>query len=279
VDIFGRQIRFDLSEGFPAMTTKKLAMKAVTVELLWFLKGDSNIKFLVDNGVNIWNEWPYKSYLIKNNQPVPKPGSDEWKTGIAAFVEKIKTDDVFAKQYGELGPVYGYQWRSWPTPNGGHIDQISKLIEQIKKTPYSRRHIVSAWNVADIDEMAISGLPPCHCLFQFDVTDGKLSCQLYQRSADMFLGVPFNIASYALLTAMIAHVTDLKPGDFVHTFGSAHIYLNHFEQVETQLSRTPKKLPRLWLNPEIKSIFDFKLEDIRLDGYDPDPGISAPIAV
>jgi thymidylate synthase len=279
VDTFGRQIRFNLADGFPAMTTKKLAMKAVTVELLWFLKGDSNIKFLVDNGVNIWNEWPYKAYLIKQGKPVPSSGSDEWKNGMKEFVEKIKTDEVFAKEYGELGPVYGYQWRSWPTPNNTCLDQITNVIEQIKNNPSSRRLIVSAWNVGDIDEMAKAGLPPCHCLFQFDVTDGKLSCQLYQRSADMFLGVPFNIASYALLTMMIAQVTGLQPGEFVHTFGSAHIYLNHFDQVDLQLSRVPKKLPTLWLNPEIKSILDFKLEDIRLDGYDPDPFIAAPIAV
>ncbi|MBI4085328.1 MAG: thymidylate synthase [Candidatus Liptonbacteria bacterium] len=279
IDVFGRQIRFNLSDGFPAMTTKKLFMKAVIVELLWFLRGDSNIKFLVDSGVHIWDEWPYKAYLLKQGKPVPKVGSEEWSAGIKEFAAKVSADAEFAKQYGELGPVYGYQWRSWPAPGGKKIDQISQVIEQIKKSPNSRRHIVCAWNVADIEEMAKAGLPPCHCLFQFDVTDGKLSCQLYQRSSDMFLGVPFNIASYALLMCMVAHVTGLKPGEFVHTFGSAHIYLNHLEQVDSQLSREPKPLPKLWLNKEVKSIFDFKYEDIRLENYDPHPAISAPIAV
>ena len=279
LDVFGRQLRFDLSKGFPAITTKKLFMKGIVHELLWFLAGDSNIRYLVQNDVHIWDEWPYKAYLISQKKTVPKIGSDEWSKGIKEFTERIKSDAAFAKQYGELGPVYGYQWRSWPAPSGQKIDQISKILEQIKQSPWSRRLIVSAWNVADIDEMAKAGLPPCHCLFQFDVTDGKLSCQLYQRSADTFLGVPFNIASYALLTMMIAHVMGLKPGEFVHTFGSAHLYLNHLEQVDLQLSREPKPLPKLWLNPEVKSLFDFKFDDIRLEGYESHPAIKAPIAV
>lgn len=279
ISTFGRQVRYDLAAGFPLMTTKKMFTKAIIHELLWFLKGDSNIRYLVDNDVKIWNEWPFRAYLTRTKQPVPAVGSDEWNAQIAQFIEKIKTDDAFAKEYGELGPVYGYQWRSWPTPNGGHVDQIAQLVENIKKNPDSRRHIVSAWNVADIEEMAKAGLPPCHCLFQFYVVNGKLSCQLYQRSADTFLGVPFNIASYALLTMMLAQVTGLTPGEFVHTFGDVHIYSNHVDQVKEQLSRTPRKLPTMKINPDVKDIFGFKFEDFTLEGYDPLPGIKAPIAV
>mgnify|MGYP000031033618 FL=1 len=224
--VFGYQMRFDLAQGFPLLTTKKMALRSIIIELLWFLKGDSNLKYLAENNVHIWDEWPYKAYLQKTGQTVPTSGSEEWKTGIAAFVEKIKFDDVFAKEYGELGPIYGYQWRNWPTPDGRHIDQIAQVIERIKAKPDDRRLIVSAWNVADIEEMGKAGLPPCHCLFQFYVANGKLSCQLYQRSCDTFLGVPFNIASYALLTMIVAQVTGLEPGEFVWTGGDVHLYLN-----------------------------------------------------
>lgn len=279
LSVFGRQLRFDLAEGFPAMTTKKLFMRGVIHELIWFLQGSTNIKYLVDNDVHIWDDWPYKAYLLKQSKKVPETGSEEWKQGMAEFTERIKKDADFARWHGELGPVYGYQWRNWPTPDGRHIDQISKVIDDIKRNPDSRRHIVSAWNAADIDEMAISGLPPCHLLFQFYVVEGKLSCQMYQRSADTFLGVPFNIASYSLLTMMIAQVTGLKPGEFVHTFGDTHIYLNHLKQVDEQLSRKPRPLPKMKINPDIKSISDFKYKDFELVGYDPHPAIYAPIAV
>jgi thymidylate synthase len=279
IGVFGRQLRFDLSQGFPAMTTKKLFMRGIIHELIWFLKGSTNIKYLVDNDVHIWDEWPYRHYLIERGDTVPDSSSDEWKSGIKAFTEKIKTDGKFAAQYGELGPVYGYQWRNWPTPDDKHIDQIANAIDLIKNSPSSRRIIVSAWNVADIDEMSKAGIPPCHLLFQFYVADGKLSCQMYQRSADTFLGVPFNIASYSLLTMMMAQVCDLEPGDFVHTFGDTHLYVNHLEQVDLQLSRKPKTLPTMRINPQVKSIDDFKFEDFELINYDPYPAISAPIAV
>jgi len=238
ISVFGYQMRFNLEEGFPLLTTKKLHTRSIIHELLWFLKGDTNIKYLTDNKVGIWNEWADKD--------------------------------------GNLGPVYGYQWRSWPAADGRHIDQISELIEMIKTKPDSRRLIVSAWNVGEIDKMA---LPPCHTLFQFYVADGKLSCQLYQRSADIFLGVPFNIASYALFTLMVAQVTGLMPGDFVHTFGDAHIYLNHLEQVNLQLSREPRSLPKMSINPDVKNIFDFKIDDFELSGYDPHPHIKGEVAI
>jgi len=280
--VFGYQMRFDLNEGFPLLTTKKVFMKSIIHELIWFLNGDSNLKYLVDNDVPIWNEWPYKWYLKKNNIPIPESTeSEEWKTGMKDFVEKIKSDENFAKENGNLGPIYGYQWRSWPSADGKHIDQIKIVINQLKNSPDSRRMIVSAWNVADIEEMAKSGLPPCHCMFQFYVADGKLSCQLYQRSCDTFLGVPFNIASYALLTMMMAQVTGLKPGEFIWTGGDVHLYLNHLEQVNLQLSRRDdvRPMPTMKINPERKNLEDFVFEDFELIGYDPHPYIKAPIAV
>ena len=238
ISIFGNQMRFDMSKGFPLLTTKKLHLKSIIYELLWFLQGDTNVKYLQDHGVRIWNEWADKN--------------------------------------GELGPIYGHQWRSWPGHNGEPIDQIKKVVEQIKNTPDSRRMIVSAWNVADIDDMK---LPPCHCFFQFYVADGKLSLQLYQRSADTFLGVPFNIASYALLLLMVAQVTGLEPGDFIHTTGDTHLYLNHIEQARLQLTRTPRPLPQMKLNPDVKDLFSFKYEDFQLEGYDPWPHIAAQVSV
>lgn len=277
--VFGYQTRFDLSKGFPLLTTKKMPFKMIVHELLWFFKGSTNIRYLVQNNVHIWDDWPFKSYLMQNDLPVPQPNTPEWEAGIADFTDRIKEDEEFAKQYGELGPVYGYQWRSWPAPDGRHIDQISEVIEQIKKSPDSRRMIVSAWNVADIQEMTKSGLPPCHCFFQFYVVDGKLSCLLYQRSCDTFLGVPFNIASYALLTHMFAQVCGLEAGEFIWTGGDVHLYNNHFEQAEEQLSREPLPLPALWINPEIKDIFSFTIDDFRLDNYESHKGIKAPIAV
>ncbi|MBC5623151.1 MULTISPECIES: thymidylate synthase [Butyricimonas] len=238
INVFGHQMRFNLEEGFPLLTTKKLHLKSIIYELLWFLQGDTNVKYLQEHGVKIWNEW--------------------------------------ADENGDLGHIYGYQWRSWPKADGTFLDQITQVVEGIKNTPDSRRLIVSAWNAGDIENMA---LPPCHALFQFFVADGKLSCQLYQRSADTFLGVPFNIASYALLTMMIAQVCGLKPGEFVHTLGDTHIYLNHIEQVKLQLSREPRRLPRMVINPEVKSIFDFQYEDFELQGYDPHPHIKGAISV
>src|SRR5690606_8504018 len=236
--VFGYQMRYDLGQGFPVLTTKKLHLKSIIHELLWFLKGDTNIAYLKENGVSIWDEW--------------------------------------ADENGDLGPVYGAQWRSWPAPDGETIDQIANVVKSLRENPNSRRHIVTAWNPAEVDKMA---LPPCHCLFQFHVAEGRLSCQLYQRSADIFLGVPFNIASYALLTMMVAQVTGLKPGDFIHTLGDAHLYLNHFDQAREQLTRSPKSLPQMWINPGVTSLEDFRYEDFKLENYVADASIRAPIAV
>ncbi len=279
VSLFGTQMRFDLTKGFPLLTTKKVNFDAITYELLWFLRGDTNIKYLVDHGVNIWNEWPYKAYLKASNLPVPPSSSDEWKIGIKQFIEAIKTDSEFALKWGDLGPVYGYQWRQWKTPDGRVIDQIAEAVKLLRTKPDSRRIIVSAWNPSDIEEMDKSGLPPCHCLFQFFVANGKLSAQLYQRSCDTFLGVPFNIASYSLLTIMMAQVAGLTPGEFVWTGGDTHIYKNHIDQVKEQLGRIPKPMPTVTLNSQVKEIDDFVREDITLVGYDPHPPIKAPIAV
>jgi thymidylate synthase len=277
----GHQMRFDLADGFPLLTTKKVPIKAIIHELLWFMRGDTNLKYLADNNVHIWDEWPYKAYLTRMGKPVPEINGEEWKVGMAEFVEKVKTDPVFAREYGNLGPIYGYQWRSWPTPDGGHIDQLKNVIEQIKNTPDSRRMIVSAWNVADIDEMAKAGLPPCHCFFQFYVADGKLSCQLYQRSCDTFLGVPFNIASYSIFTLIMAQICGLKPGEFVWTGGDVHLYQNHIEQAKLQISRRDdiRPLPLLRINPLKKTIEDFTIEDFELVDYNPHDAIKAPIAV
>lgn len=238
ISIFGYQMRFDLEEGFPLLTTKKLHLKSIIYELLWFIRGETNIKYLKEHGVSIWDEW--------------------------------------ADEKGDLGPIYGYQWRSWPNYDGGHIDQLSRVINEIKNNPHSRRHIVSAWNVADIDKMA---LPPCHCLFQFYVANDRLSCQLYQRSGDVFLGVPFNIASYSLLLMMVAKVCGLKPGEFIHTLGDAHIYLNHLDQVKLQLTRQPRKLPQIIINRDVDSILDFKYEDFKLIDYNPHPHIKGEVSV
>lgn len=268
--VFGRQLRYDLSKGFPLLTTKKVFLKGIIYELLWFLRGESNIKYLVDNSVHIWDAWPYKNYLLHNKKS---------KLTLGEFVEKIKNEAKFAKKWGDLGPIYGVQWRHWKKGKG-EVDQIKDVIEQIKKDPTSRRLIVTAWNPAEIEEIVkAGGLPPCHTLFQFYVNDGKLSVQLYQRSADVFLGVPFNIASYALLTMMIAQVTNLKVGEFVHTFGDVHIYSNHKSQVKEQLERKPKRLPKMTINPKVDNIFKFKFEDFELVGYNPRPPIKAPVAV
>lgn len=267
VSTFGYQMRFDLKEGFPLVTTKKLHLKSIIHELLWFIAGDTNIQYLCKNGCNIWNDWPFTKYQ-----------KSEFYKGetIKEFAAKIAVEDSFAQQFGELGPVYGHQWRHWPDGKGGEIDQLSVLIYNLKNNPDSRRHIISAWNVADIEQMT---LPPCHTLFQFYVIENKLSCQLYQRSADAFLGVPFNIASYALFTMMVAQVCGFALGDFVHTFGDAHIYSNHIEQVQLQLTRNPFPLPQMKINSKVASIFNFSIDDFELVNYQSHPHIKGEVAV
>ena len=275
ISLFGYQCRFDLRRGFPLLTTKRVFIRGIIHELLWFLRGQTNIRPLVRNDVHIWNEWPFQNYLRENKQEDAYPKyTDKWRQKLKEFVEKIKVDADFARRWGELGPVYGRQWRSF---NG--VDQIETVVRQIRETPYSRRLSVSAWNPAEVEEMARAGLPPCHTMFQFYVQSGRLSCQLYQRSADVFLGVPFNIASYALLTMIIARLCDLGVGDFVNTFGDAHIYLNHLEQVDEQLSRKPRPLPTMIIHGRQRRVEDFRFEDFEMKGYDPHPAIKAPISV
>ncbi|OGY68037.1 MAG: thymidylate synthase [Candidatus Zambryskibacteria bacterium RIFCSPLOWO2_01_FULL_45_43] len=271
VSVFGRTMRFDLNDGFPLVTTKKMFLRGVIAELLWFLSGETNIRPLVLQDVHIWDAWPYKQYCyaVKFGMPLPNFTQDE-------FIKKIRDDEKFGRRWGNLGPVYGKQWRAWEGKSGSVIDQINEVVELIKIDPSSRRLIVSAWNVAEIQNMA---LPPCHCLFQFRISNGRLSCILYQRSCDMFLGVPFNIASYALLTIMVAFVTGLAVGEFTHFLGDAHIYKNHFSQVDEQLRREPRKLPRIGINRNVKSIFDFQPKDFELIGYDPHPAIKGKVAV
>jgi len=283
ISVFGYQTRYNLSEGFPLLTTKKVYLRGIIHELLWFLSGSTNIRYLVKNNVNIWNEWPFQKYLEKNGLETEFPMySDRWREKLAWFVEQVKTDDAFADAWGDLGPVYGKQWRAWEGADGETYDQIAEAIGQIRKSPHSRRIIVSGWNVGSIMRLIkdrTGAPPPCHTLFQFYVNEGKLSCQLYQRSADAFLGVPFNVASYALLTIMAAKVTGLEPGEFIHTFGDLHIYRNHLDQVREQLSREPRPLPTIRIVRDVKDIDDFRFEDFELTGYDPHPAIKAPIAV
>ncbi|MGE7623834.1 thymidylate synthase [Viridibacillus sp. NPDC096237] len=286
--VFGYQMRFDLQKGFPLLTTKRTAFRLIATELLWFLKGDTNVRTLIAQNNHIWDEWAFEKWVKSDQYEGPdmtnfglRVNEDpkfkvQYEEQMAIFQDKVLTDDDFAQAFGDLGPVYGKQWRSWPADDGETIDQVKNVIESIKNNPNSRRHIVSAWNPAEVDDMA---LPPCHTLFQFYVADGKLSCQLYQRSADVFLGVPFNIASYALLTHLIAKECGLEVGDFVHTLGDAHLYSNHCDQVKEQLSRTPRALPQFVIKTEKESIFEYEIEDLAIDGYDPYPRIKAPIAV
>ncbi|WP_085523782.1 thymidylate synthase [Tuberibacillus sp. Marseille-P3662] len=288
LSVFGYQMRYDLSKGFPLLTTKRVPFRLIASELLWFIKGDTNIRYLLQHNNNIWNEWAFKQWVESADYTGPdmtdfgrrsqedESFKEQYKQVMDTFKQRILDDDAFAKEYGELGPVYGKQWREWETARGETIDQLKNVIDSIKNKPDSRRHLVVAYNPGDVSGMA---LPPCHSLFQFYVADGKLSCQLYQRSGDIFLGVPFNIASYALLTHLIAHECGLAVGEFIHTLGDAHIYLNHVEQIQTQLSREPHDFPSLHLNSNIDSIFDVEINDISIQGYDPHPGIKAPIAV
>ncbi len=288
ISTFGYQMRFDLQAGFPLLTTKRVPFQLIVSELLWFIKGDTNIKYLLQHNNHIWNEWAFKKWIESPDYDGPdmmnfglRAQQDEefaaqYHQQMQLFIERILKDDVFAAKYGELGNVYGKQWRAWKTTAGETIDQLKEVIKTIKENPSSRRLIVSAWNPEDVPTMA---LPPCHTLFQFYVIEGKLSCQLYQRSGDIFLGIPFNIASYSLLTHLIAHECDLEVGEFIHTLGDAHIYLNHLEQIETQMKREPRALPTLSLNSQVKSVFAMEIEDIKLTGYDPHPAIKAPVAV
>lgn len=279
--VFGRQIRFDLSQGFPLLTTKKVFLRGILHELIWFLRGSSNIKYLVDNDVHIWDDWGYKCF--KEAQKNSESRIQNLELTMREYIEKIKKDKKFAEKYGELGPVYGVQWRKWPASDGRKIDQIKWAIEKIKKTPERRHIVISAWNPEFVYEMAKKGksmaLPPCHTLFQFNVINGRLSCQLYQRSADMFLGVPFNIASYALFTMIFAHLTGYPPGEFIHTFGDAHIYSNHFAQVREQLKRKPRPFPTMKINPKLKDIDEIKYEDFTLENYNPWPPIKGEVTV
>lgn len=287
--IFGKQLRFDLQEGFPLLTTKRVPFRLIASELLWFIKGDTNIRYLLEHNNNIWNEWAFKKWVESDEYDGPdmtdfgnrsltdESFNESYQQQMARFKELILTDDAFAETHGDLGSVYGKQWRAWKTSQGETIDQLKEVVENIKNNPDSRRHIVTAWNPEDVpSNMA---LPPCHTMFQFYVADGKFSCQLYQRSGDVFLGVPFNIASYALLTYLVAHTCGLEPGEFIHTLGDAHIYTNHVDQVNTQLNREQRDFPVLWLNSEKKSLFEFDMEDMKLEGYDPHPSIKAPVAV
>ena len=277
--VFGRQLRFDLSAGFPLVTTKRVYTKGIVTELLWFISGSTNIRYLAQNNVNIWNEWPLNHLLSNFGTDRGSLSPDEWQHCLALYTDLIREDEDFAKKWGELGPVYGYQWRHWQVPGGSEIDQLDNVLREIKNNPSSRRLIVMTWNPADIEKMKVSGLPPCHMCFQFDITEERLSCQMYIRSWDVFLGGPFNIASYALLTLMVAHVTGLNPGDLVITSGDTHLYLNHLEKARRQLTRTLRELPTLRFTRQVTSLYDFKPGDIEITGYDPHPAIKAEIAI
>lgn len=276
VSVFGPQISYDLTKGFPLLTTKLVSFRLIASELVWFLQGNSNIRYLLQHDNHIWSEWPFKAYLQQTRQPVPTPNSPEWDAQLAKYERRVLEDESFAKQYGDLGPVYGVQWRSWPLPGGGSLDQIEQVVADIKRDPDSRRLIVTAWNPAEVPQMK---LPPCHAMFQFYVVDGVLSCKLTQRSSDMFLGVPFNIASYALLTHMVAQQCDLEVGTFIWSSGDTHIYDNHREQVALQLSREPRPYPTLRFARRPESIFDYQVEDFIVENYNPHPFIAAPVAV